>query len=72
MSFESLGLKIEFVRALHDKDYQALTPIQQQAITAILTGNDLKGNAHKKRPVDKDLHTQSLKKLCPGIYGTSP
>ena len=45
MSFESLGLKAEIVRAVHEKGYNTPTPIQQQAIPVILTGKDLMGGA---------------------------
>lgn len=45
MSFESLGLRTELVRAVHEKGYTAPTPIQLQAIPVILTGTDLMGGA---------------------------
>lgn len=41
MSFESLGLSDSLLRAVHDKGYRTATPIQQQAIPAILTGRDI-------------------------------
>ncbi len=45
MSFESLGLQAELVRAVSDKGYSTPTPIQQQAIPLILEGRDLMGSA---------------------------
>jgi len=45
MSFESLGLRTELIRAVHEKGYDQPTPIQQQAIPAILEGRDLMGGA---------------------------
>ncbi len=45
MSFESLGLRTELVRAVHEKGYDTPTPIQQQAIPVVLTGKDLMGAA---------------------------
>ena len=45
MSFESLGLMPELVRALSDKGYSEPTAIQSQAIPAILAGNDVLGGA---------------------------
>jgi ATP-dependent RNA helicase RhlE len=45
MSFESLGLRAELVRAVHDKGYQTPTPIQLQAIPPVLAGKDLMGGA---------------------------
>jgi ATP-dependent RNA helicase RhlE len=41
MSFEILGLKPELLRALAEKGYSAPTPIQSQAIPAVLSGRDL-------------------------------
>ena len=45
MSFESLGLRAELLRAVSEKGYSAPTPIQQQAIPPILEGRDLMGGA---------------------------
>jgi len=41
MSFESLGLSAELLRALADQGYSHPTPIQQQAIPVILEGRDV-------------------------------
>ncbi len=45
MTFKSLGLRAELVRAVTEKGYSEPTPIQAQAIPAILKGNDLLGSA---------------------------
>ena len=45
MSFDSLGLSAEILRAVSDKGYSAPTPIQQQAIPLILEGRDIMGGA---------------------------
>jgi len=45
MSFQSLGLMAELVRAVGDKGYATPTPIQTQAIPLILEGRDLMGSA---------------------------
>lgn len=45
MSFESLGLRAELVRAVSEKGYSEPTPIQQQAIPAVLRGADILGGA---------------------------
>ncbi len=45
MSFESLGLMAELVRAVSENGYSVPTPIQQQAIPLILDGQDLMGGA---------------------------
>ena len=45
MSFDSLGLSAEILRAISDKGYSEPTPIQKQAIPLILEGRDLMGGA---------------------------
>ncbi|HEY5739053.1 MAG TPA: DEAD/DEAH box helicase, partial [Gammaproteobacteria bacterium] len=45
MSFESLGLRAELLRAVVEKGYATPTPIQTQAIPLILDGRDLMGCA---------------------------
>ncbi len=45
MSFESLGLRTELLRAASEKGYSTPTPIQSQAIPPILDGRDLMGGA---------------------------
>ena len=45
MSFDSLGLNAELLRAVSEKGYSKPTPIQQQAIPLVLEGRDLMGGA---------------------------
>ncbi len=45
MSFSDLGLLPELMRALSDKGYTAPTPIQSQAIPAVLAGHDVLAGA---------------------------
>jgi ATP-dependent helicase YprA (DUF1998 family) len=45
MSFASLGLSEELVRAVTERGYTEPTPIQAQAIPVILKGGDLMGGA---------------------------
>jgi len=45
MSFETLGLRAEILRAVSEKGYSTPTPIQKQAIPSILEGRDLMGGA---------------------------
>ena len=45
MSFESLGLRAELLRAVSEKGYSAPIPIQKQAIPLILEGRDIMGGA---------------------------
>ena len=45
MTFESLGLAESIVRAVHEQGYTQPTPIQAQAIPAVLNGGDLMAGA---------------------------
>jgi ATP-dependent RNA helicase RhlE len=45
MSFDTLGLSAELLRAISDKGYKTPTPIQLQAIPSILKGLDIMGGA---------------------------
>ncbi|MEM8603212.1 MAG: DEAD/DEAH box helicase [Cyanobacteria bacterium P01_H01_bin.121] len=45
MTFETLGLTAELLRAVTDEDYITATPIQEQAIPPILQGNDIFASA---------------------------
>ena len=45
MSFDSLGLRAELLRAVAEKGYTTPSPIQQQAIPLILEGRDIMGGA---------------------------
>ncbi|MGV7961547.1 ATP-dependent RNA helicase RhlE [Photorhabdus tasmaniensis] len=45
MSFESLGLSADILRAIEEQGYSAPTPIQQQAIPVVLAGKDLLASA---------------------------
>jgi ATP-dependent RNA helicase RhlE len=45
MSFETLGLKPELLRAVADKGYTTPTPIQLEAIPAVLAGRDVLAGA---------------------------
>jgi len=45
MTFDQLGLSAELLKAIAEEGYSTPTPIQQQAIPAILRGGDLLGSA---------------------------
>ena len=45
MSFESLGLRAELLRAVSEEGYDTPTPIQKQAIPAVLEGRDILAGA---------------------------
>ena len=46
MSFDSLGLSPDILRAVAEQGYREPTPIQQQAIPAVMEGRDQIGRAH--------------------------
>ena len=41
MSFDTLGLRAELLRAISDSGYTIPTPVQAQAIPVILAGRDI-------------------------------
>ena len=41
MSFDTLGLSSELLRAVHEQGYSAPTPIQHKAIPTIIAGKDV-------------------------------
>ena len=45
MSFDSLGLSAEILRAVEEQGYREPTPIQSQAIPVVLSGRDLMASA---------------------------
>ena len=45
MSFDTLGLAEPLLRAVHEQGYTTPTPIQAQAIPAVLSGGDLLAGA---------------------------
>ncbi|EGY28884.1 Superfamily II DNA and RNA helicase [Candidatus Regiella insecticola 5.15] len=45
MSFDSLGLNADILRAITEQKYSAPTPIQKKAIPEVLAGRDLMASA---------------------------
>ncbi|MDQ1303205.1 MAG: ATP-dependent helicase RhlE, partial [Pseudomonadota bacterium] len=45
MSFQTLGLKPELLRAIADSGYETPTPVQARAIPEVLAGRDLLAGA---------------------------
>ncbi|HRH14875.1 MAG TPA: DEAD/DEAH box helicase, partial [Azonexus sp.] len=45
MLFTELGLRAELLRAIGEQGYDTPTPIQQKAIPAVMTGQDLMATA---------------------------
>ncbi|MCL6408921.1 DEAD/DEAH box helicase, partial [Dickeya dadantii] len=45
MSFDSLGLSADILRAIEEQGYRDPTPVQRQAIPVVLEGRDLMASA---------------------------
>jgi ATP-dependent RNA helicase RhlE len=68
MSFDSLGLSAELLRAVADQGYQHATPVQREAIPVILEGRDILAGAQTGTgktagftlPLLQRLHTSPL------------
>ncbi|VTN15185.1 ATP-dependent RNA helicase rhlE [Raoultella terrigena] len=56
MSFDSLGLNPEILRAVAEQGYVEPTPIQQQAIPAVLQGRDLMASAQNRHRQNGGLY----------------
>ncbi|MFQ5431726.1 MAG: DEAD/DEAH box helicase, partial [Nitrospinota bacterium] len=66
MSFENLGLIEPIRRALRNEKYESPTPIQAQAIPALLAGNDLLGSAQTGTGKTAAFALPILQKLAGG------
>jgi ATP-dependent RNA helicase RhlE len=71
MSFIDLGLAPELLRALSDKGYSAPTPIQSQAIPAVLAGRDVLAGAQTGTGKTAAFVLPILQRLSAGA-GRSP
>ncbi len=65
MSFESLGLLPELLRAVRDKGYESPTSIQAQAIPTILQGRDVLGGSQTGTGKTAAFTLPLLQKLAP-------
>ncbi|MEA1910185.1 MAG: DEAD/DEAH box helicase [Spirochaetota bacterium] len=80
MIFEELGLKPELLRAVSSRGYKTATPIQAQAIPAILKGKDVLGGAQTGTgktaafalPILDKLSKQSTGSKYPGALIITP
>ena len=73
MSFESLGLCPELLKAIADQGYTAPTPIQAQAIPVINQGRDVMGGAQTGTGKTAGFTLPLLQRLSPHANnGTSP
>jgi ATP-dependent RNA helicase RhlE len=69
MSFSSLGLSAELLRAVSDQGYDAPTPIQAQAIPVVLEGRDLMATAQTGTGKTAAFTLPLLQKLSTGPKG---
>jgi ATP-independent RNA helicase DbpA len=65
MSFESLGLMPELLRAVREQGYETPTPIQAQAIPLVLEGRDLMGRAQTGTGKTAGFTLPLLQRLAP-------
>ena len=69
MSFNNLGLKAELIRAVSDQCYTIPTPIQSEAIPAILAGKDVLAGAQTGTGKTAAFALSMLQKLSEGSGG---
>ena len=64
MSFESLGLRAEILRAIADQGYTEPTPIQQQSIPIVIKGHDVMASAQTGTGKTASFTLPLLQRLC--------
>ncbi|TKC89701.1 DEAD/DEAH box helicase [Trinickia terrae] len=72
MSFDSLGLSEPLVRAVHELGYTSPTPIQKQAIPAVLDGGDLLAGAQTGTGKTAGFTLPILQRLTTMQAGANP
>ena len=72
MPFTSLGLSEPILRAVHDAGYTIPTPIQLQAIPAVLAGGDLLAGAQTGTGKTAGFVLPILERLSAGTKPSSP
>jgi ATP-dependent helicase YprA (DUF1998 family) len=71
MSFDSLGLSAELLRAVAEEGYPSPTPIQQQAIPVILEGRDVLAGAQTGTGKTAGFTLPMLAEVCPRSASTA-
>ena len=71
MSFESLGLSAELLRAVHDQGYTEPTPVQARCIPAVLAGRDLLAAAQTGTGKTAGFAMPMLQRLSEGARAPS-
>ncbi len=69
MSFSTLGLSAELLRAIADQGYTEPTPVQFQAIPVILAGRDIMAGAQTGTGKTAAFTLPMLQRLTPGAGG---
>ncbi len=72
MSFENLGLAEPLLKAIHEVGYSVPTPIQAQAIPAVLSGGDLLAGAQTGTGKTAGFTLPLLHKLAGSAQASSP
>jgi len=72
MSFESLGLSAELLRAVREQGYTEPTPIQLQAIPAVLQGRDIMAGAQTGTGKTAGFTLPLLQRLGMRLAGNPP
>jgi ATP-dependent RNA helicase RhlE len=74
MSFTTLGLSTELLRAVADQDYREPTPVQREAIPAVLAGHDIMAGAQTGTGKTAGFALPLLQRLSaqPRVQGRRP
>ncbi len=72
MSFDTLGLRVEFLRAIRNQGYVTPTPVQKRAIPVILAGRDLMAAAQTGTGKTAAFALPTMQRLMDGDRGRRP
>ncbi|TPW17348.1 MAG: ATP-dependent RNA helicase RhlE [Halothiobacillaceae bacterium] len=72
MTFASLGLSTPLLRAVGDKGYETPSPIQLQAIPAVLSGRDIMAAAQTGTGKTAGFTLPLLQRLSEGCHCARP
>ncbi|MEO0517877.1 MAG: DEAD/DEAH box helicase, partial [Cyanobacteria bacterium P01_A01_bin.116] len=67
MSFKTLGLRAEILRAIAEQGYTEPTPIQQQSIPIVVKGRDVMASAQTGTGKTAGFTLPLLQRLCEGL-----
>jgi len=72
MSFDTLGLRAELLRAVREQGYEQPTPIQEKSIPAVLGGSDLMASAQTGTGKTAAFTLPILQRLAEGPLPSGP